>query len=107
MPGFLLHSGALVTCSHLGTAEPMTVSPQVSVSGQPIVTQTSTYGVTACQLPTVSSGAPPCASASWLCGATQVFSNGAPVLLTDSQSVCAPTGTPLIIGLTQFAVKGQ
>jgi hypothetical protein len=36
-----------------------------------------------------------------------VWSHGAPVLLTDSQSICAPTPGPLIITATQFAVSGR
>jgi hypothetical protein len=32
--------------------------------------------------------------------------NGLPVLLMDSQAICAPTGTPLIITVTQTRVSG-
>jgi hypothetical protein len=30
-----------------------------------------------------------------------VTSNGQPLLLLDSQAICAPTGTPLMIVMTQ------
>ncbi|MDN7179630.1 hypothetical protein M0D69_16870 [Caballeronia sp. SEWSISQ10-4 2] len=106
MPGFLLHSGATANCTHLGIATPMQVSTQVFVSGQPIVTQASTYGIAACQFPTMTSGAPPCVTASWVKAATQVLSDGIPVLLSDSVSLCKPTPAPLLVTATQLLVIG-
>jgi len=35
-----------------------------------------------------------------------VLSNGQPLLLLDSQAVCVPTGTPLMIVQTQTRVTG-
>jgi hypothetical protein len=32
---------------------------------------------------------------------------GAPVILQDSQSVCTPTGTPLLIAVTQVRVRAS
>ena len=37
-------------------------------------------------------------TAQYVTSATRVFSNGVPLLLIDSQAICAPTGTPLIAG---------
>jgi hypothetical protein len=37
----------------------------------------------------------------------RITSNGLPVLLQDSQAVCAPTGTPLVIMATQVRVTGM
>jgi hypothetical protein len=45
-------------------------------------------------------------TAQWITSATRVFSNGVPLLLMDSQSICAPTGTPLIPVVTQLRVTG-
>jgi len=105
MPGFLLHLGATVLCSHPpGLAQPVVTNPRVTVGGQPIVTQTSQYVIAGCALATVPS--PPCATAQWITAATRVQAGGAPVLLQDSQSVCVPTGTPLNIIVTQVRVKG-
>jgi hypothetical protein len=39
--------------------------------------------------------------------ATRVLSNGVPLLLLDSQAICAPTGTPLIPAVTQIRVTGM
>jgi hypothetical protein len=105
MPGPLLHLGATVMCVHGGQAQPTSPNPRVLVSGQPIVLQPAPYVVAGC--PFNVSGAPvPCVTATWIVGATRVLSNGMPVLLMDSQAICAPNGTPLIITVTQPRVIG-
>jgi hypothetical protein len=106
MPGFLLHAGATVMCAHGGQAVPTSPSPRVSVSGQPITTMAAPYTVAGCAfVPPGGNG--PCVTAQWVMGATRVTSGGVPVLLADSQAVCAPTGTPVIIAMTQLRVKGM
>ena len=106
MPGFLLHVGAPVLCAHAGIATPNAPSQQVTVAGQPIVTMTCPYSVAGCTFPAMTSGAPPCVSAQWVVAAQQVFSGGSPVLLLDSQSICTPTGTPLVVTGSQMLVSG-
>lgn len=106
MPGFLLHLGATVQCAHAGQAQPTVTNPRVMVNGQPIVTQPAPYMIAGC--PFNISGAPvPCVTAQWVSAATRVTSNGMPVLLMDSQAVCTPNGTPLIIIVTQTRVTGM
>jgi uncharacterized Zn-binding protein involved in type VI secretion len=106
MPGFLLHLGATVLCAHAGQAQPTVTNPRVLVSGQPIAMQPAPFVVAGC--PFNISGAPsPCITASWVTGATRVLSNGMPVLLLDSQAICAPNGTPLMIVATQTRVTGM
>jgi len=102
MPGFLLHVGATVLCSHAGQAQPTTPNPRVTVTGQSTVAITTPYVITGCTLPPQAGG--PCATAQFVTGATRVTSNGQPLLLLDSQAICAPTGTPLNIILTQTRV---
>lgn len=105
MPGFLLHLGATVLCMHGGQAQPTVPNPRVLVDGQPIVTQPAPYVVAGCPfVPPGGNG--PCVTAQWIMGATRVFAGGAPVLLQSSQAVCAPTGTPLNIIVTQTRVTG-
>jgi hypothetical protein len=106
MPGPLLHAGATVLCAHLGQATPTAPNPRVLVSGQPVVTLATPYVVAGCQLPSMSSGAPPCATAQWVVGATRVLAGGVPVLLMDSQAVCVPTGGPLLPVVVQPRVVG-
>jgi hypothetical protein len=105
MPGFVVHLGASVICMHGGTALPASPFPRVLVSGQPVVTQASPYTVAGCALASVPS--PPCVSAQWVVAATRVLAGGMPVLLQDSQAVCAPTGTGLLILATQVRVLGM
>jgi Domain of unknown function (DUF4280) len=104
MPGLLLHQGAQVMCSHGGTAQPVVVNPQVTVGGQPIVTQSSTYTVAGCAMPPPTAGNGPCVTAQFTTAATRVTANGQPVLLNTSQATCVPTGTPLVISSTQTRV---
>lgn len=105
MPGFIVHLGATVQCTHVGTATPVTTNPRVTVSGQAIVTMANTYSVTGCTFPSMSNGAPPCTTAQWTSSATRVTAMGQPVILQDSQSTCVPTGTPLLIQMTQMRVQ--
>jgi hypothetical protein len=106
MPGFLLHQGATVLCAHAGQAQPTAPNPRVTVSGQPVVTQAAPYTVAGCPF-NVSGALVPCVTATWVTAAIRVRADGLPVLLQDSQAICAPNGTPVSIVMTQVRVKGQ
>lgn len=106
MPGFLLHVGATVLCLHGGQAQPTVPNTRVLVGGQPTVTQPAPYVVAGCAMPPPPAGNGPCVTASWIVGALRVTSNGQPLLLQSSQAICAPTGTPLNIVVTQMRVRG-
>jgi hypothetical protein len=105
MPGFLVHEGAQVLCSHGGQAQPVVPIPTVLVSGQPIVTIASPYVVAGCALPPPPAANGPCVTGTFVTASLSVTSFGQPVLLTDSISVCVPSGTPLLIAVTQFLVS--
>jgi uncharacterized Zn-binding protein involved in type VI secretion len=107
MPGFLLHLGATVICAHGGQAEPTAVQPTVMVSGQPVVTLGAPYVVAGCAFPPPPAANGPCLTGQFVMGATRVFVEGLPVLLLSSQAICAPTGTPLLITVTQPRVTGM
>ena len=107
MPGFILHAGATVTCSHAGPAQPTVPTPRVLVMGMPSVTMAAPFVIAGCTLPAITSGAPPCVSATWISAALRVSSNGQPLLLLDSQASCIPTGTPLLILATQTRVSAM
>ncbi|MDN0075085.1 hypothetical protein QU481_15585 [Crenobacter sp. SG2303] len=95
MPGPLLHVGATVLCAHGGSAMPTAPNPRVMVSGQPTVTMAAPYTVAGCAFNV--SGAPsPCVTGQWIVAASRVTSNGQPLVLMDSQAICAPNGTPLL-----------
>jgi hypothetical protein len=105
MPGFLLHVGAQVLCMHAGQAQPTVPNPRVTVNGQPTVGMSAPYTIAGCTLPPPPAANGPCVTAQWVTGATRVTSNGVPLLLLDSQAICAPTGTPLQIVVTQTRVS--
>ncbi len=104
MPGFLVHLGAQVTCAHGGQAVPTAPDPRVTVMGQPIATIAAPYAVAGCPLPPNAGG--PCVTAQWVVGATRVLAGGQPVALQAGQAVCAPTGVPLLVLVTQARVSG-
>lgn len=104
MPGFLLHVGATVLCSHGGQAQPTVPNPRVTVSGQPTVALPGPWAIAGCTLPSNAGG--PCVTAQYTSGSTRVTSNGQPLLLIDSQAVCAPTGVPVLNVVAQTRVTG-
>jgi hypothetical protein len=104
MPGFALHLGATVMCMHGGQAQPSAPNPRVLLGGQPATTLAAPYLVTGCGfVPPAGNG--PCVTAQWVLGALRVFVGGQPLLVQSGQAVCAPTGTPLNVVLTQMRVK--
>lgn len=106
MPGPLLHVGATVLCAHGGTATPTAPNPRVLVSGQPTVVMSAPYAIAGC--PFTTGGNPmPCVTGLWTVAATRVTSNGQPLVLMDSQAVCAPNGTPLVAVSAQTRVVGS
>ncbi len=69
MPGFLLHVGATVLCSHGGQAQPTVPNPRVTVMGQPTVTMAAPYVVAGCALPPPPTANGPCVTAQWITAA--------------------------------------
>lgn len=106
MPGPLLHVGATVLCAHGGQAQPTAPNPRVTLDGQAAVTLPAPWTVAGCPLPPPSAGTGPCVTATWTTASTRVRSNGQPLLLADSQAVCAPTGFPLFPTAFQLRVTG-
>jgi hypothetical protein len=107
MPGFILHLGATVLCSHAGQAQPLSPNPRVLVSGRPVVTISSPYAVVGCAMPPPPAGNGPCVTAQFVSAALRVSALGQPVLLQGDQSVCVPTGTPLLPMVVQTRVMGS
>jgi len=107
MPGFLIHVGASVLCSHGGQVQATAPNPRVSVSGQPSVTLPAPWLVAGCALPPPPAANGPCVTAQFVTAATRVTSGGQPLLLFDSQAICAPTGTPLLIVASQTRVTAM
>lgn len=105
MPGFIVHLGATVLCSHGGQATPTAPFPRVMVSGQPVMTLAAPCVVTGCSMPPPTAGNGPCITGQWLVGSTRVLAGGVPLVVQSSASVCAPTGTPLMVVATQTRVS--
>ena len=106
MPGFLVHVGATVQCLHAGQAQPTVPNPRVLVSGQPTVAVTGPWVVAGCTLPPPIAANGPCITGMWITAATRVTSLGQPLLLLDSQALCVPSGTGLLVLATQTRAAG-
>ena len=104
MPGFMLDQTSTVLCAHGGQAQPTVVNPRVTVNGMSTVFMSSPYTIAGCAMPPPPSGNGPCVTEQFVTGSTRVVSNGQPLLLLDSQATCVPTGTPLMIVVTQTRV---
>lgn len=107
MPGFLIHVGATVLCSHAGQAQASMPNPRVTVSGQPTVAMPGPWLIAGCVLPPPIAANGPCVTAQFVSAATRVTSNGQPLLCFDSQAICAPTVTPLLIVASQMRVSAM
>ncbi|MFM0225687.1 hypothetical protein [Paraburkholderia dipogonis] len=101
MPGFIVHLGATVMCSHGGQATPTAPFARVLVSGYPVVTLAAPCVIAGCSMPPPAAGNGPCVSGQWLTGSTRVLAGGQPLIVQSSSSVCAPTGTPMMVTVTQ------
>ena len=106
MPGFLLNSASMVTCAHGGMAKATAVFPKVLVKGLPVIQITAPFQVAGCAMPPPPAGNGPCVTGMFSVASTKVLAGGLPVLLLDSKALCAPTGTPLIVSVTQTFVTG-
>src|SRR4030095_4697643 len=106
MPGFLLHQGATVLCAHAGQAQPTVPNPRVLVNGMPTVLVSTPYVIAGCALPPPPAANGPCVTAQFVTAGTRLTWNCQPRLLMDSQAICAPTGTPLVVVVTQLRVTG-
>jgi hypothetical protein len=94
MPAPALHLGAVVLCTHAGTATPAAPFPRVLLSGQPAVTVASPYVIAGCAL--TGTPNPPCATGQWLSGAVRVLAGGVPLATMTGASTCIVPGTPML-----------
>ncbi|MGC1310447.1 MAG: hypothetical protein WA885_24720 [Phormidesmis sp.] len=107
MPGFLLNTNSIVLCAHSGQAKPTVPNPRVKVMGVPVTTLGPPYVVAGCANPPPPANVGPCIVGNWIVGALRVKAMGLPVLLQSAQSICVPTGTPLIVVMANARVKGM
>jgi hypothetical protein len=107
MSGYLLDQSATVLCLHGGQAQATVPNARVKVGGQMTVQQPNPWTIAGCPFTTPAAVPMPCVIAQWTTAATRVKSGGMPLLLQDSQAVCAPNGTGVNIVVTQMRVKAQ
>jgi hypothetical protein len=105
MPGFLLHTNAVVQCTHGIPAQIPPVQPRVLVSGQPVATMASQMLIAGCPFTIPGPKPQPCVSIRWLMPAARVLVMGQPALVQPSpgpgQGLCLsaeqiPNGPPMV-----------
>ena len=105
MPGFLLHTGAVINCTHAIPAQIPPIQPRVLVSGQPVATMASQILVTGCPFTIPGPKPQPCLTIEWLMPATRVLVMGQPALVQPApgpgQGLCLspeqiPNGPPIV-----------
>ena len=101
MPGPLVQFGAQILCSHAGQATATVSNPRVTLSGAPSLSLSTPMVIAGCTLPPPSAANGPCVTGQWLTGTTRVLSNGLPLVVQSSSSICAPSGTPMMIVAAQ------
>ena len=118
MPGFLLHTGAVVQCTHLAPAAIPPSQTKVLVSAQPVATASANITVAGCpfQVPAGPTTKPqPCVTIKWTMIATKVMVGGKPALLGPAPgagaAICQsaeqiPQGPPTISQM-QTRVSGM
>lgn len=105
MPGFLIQQGATVICAHGAPALPTVPNPAVMLGGMPSALLSVPWMVTGC--PAALALNPPCVVGTWMTGTVRVTSFGQPLLVQSSNSVCTPSGLPLVPIVTQMRVAAQ
>jgi hypothetical protein len=105
MPGFLVQQSAQISCLHQGKATTAVVSPRVRLGGSPVLIKSSVLTIVGCALPPPPAANGPDVSGTWMTNAVRVKSLGMPVILSDSQAICAASGLGVTI-IAQARVKG-
>jgi hypothetical protein len=118
--GMLLTFSARMSCAHGGPAVtiPAPLPPRLFAGGVPVLTTANQVVIPACPLMAVPNSnqvsgaqytvvAPFCVQAVSVLGASRVSSQGAPLLLADSQVMAVPSNAPLLLVPSQFHVQGQ
>jgi hypothetical protein len=117
MPGFLLHVGAVMQCTHAGMATVAPSQPRVLVTGQPVATMASVISVAGCpfQVPVgVATKPQPCVLVKWLMPAARVMVVGQPAAVIPApgsgpglcQSIEQIPAGPPIVSVVQSRVIG-
>jgi hypothetical protein len=108
MPGFILHTNAVVQCTHAIPSQILPVQPRVLVSGQPVATTASQIIIAGCPFTIPGPKPQPCVTIKWLMPAARVLVMGLPALVQPGPGVGAgiclsaeqiPNGPPMVSAL--------
>lgn len=107
MPGFLLHTNAVMQCFHGLPAQIIPSQPRVLVSGQPVATMISKIIVMGCPFTVPGPKPQPCVTVKWLMPTVRVLVAGQPAMVQPTPGFGAgmctspfpeqlPNGPPIV-----------
>ena len=105
MPGFFMHAGATVQCTHAVPATPVPSQPRVLVNGMPVLLMTDPIVVAGCPFTLPGPTPQPCVLVKWLMPTTRVTVNGSPAMVVPAPgagpALCMsadqiPQGPPIV-----------
>ena len=114
MPGYLLHVGATVQCTHQAPCTTTPNAPRVFVSGRPVATVANVWTVTGCLFTLPGPVASPCLRVQWSMPSSRILVGGSPALLQPGpgpgaglglNAQQAPQGPP-VVGQIQLRATG-
>jgi hypothetical protein len=115
MPGFLLHVGANIACTHQAPATTPPSQTRVFVNGQPVATTANQITVAGCPFTVPGPKPQPCVTVRWTLTSARVLIGGVPAILQPSPgtgpAICqsaeqVPQGPPAVSSL-QMKVTAQ
>ena len=97
----ILNGGTQLSCPHGSVATSIAPFDRAKVAGAAVLTMETVFNVSGCPLPDENA----CRTARFTTGAARVFSEGTPVLLQTSSSICEPSGQSVLVIATQPRVS--
>ena len=88
MPGYILTTASLVTCTHGGMATLTTSNTKMKVDGSAALLEADVHSVAGCPFTTPVPKPSPCIKIEWTAGASMCKSDGTKVLVKSSVGKC-------------------
>ncbi len=106
MPGFFVHAGATIQCTHAASAQVIPSQGRVLVNGMPVALATDQIVVAGCPFTIPGPKPQPCVLVKWLMPSARVLINGQPAMVSPPSGtgpgLCQsaeqiPQGPPIVI----------
>ena len=88
MPGYILTTASIITCTHGGMVSLTTSNSKVKVDGMPALLESDIHTVAGCVFTIPGPKPQPCVRVEWMAGATMCKGDGTAVLTQSSVGKC-------------------